>query len=140
MFTVHQNAGFCFKWLRKKLRSRCLHLVCPALCACTGLIRPGLIITSNNSTSVNYSFYSRDSLFEGEQKSHPAYLFRCPGQFNTRVTGLTWATGVTGHIGPKSLILAPQDILDISGYQLGFGCQCVKAYNNENPVTNQNIL
>ena len=45
-----------------------------------------------------------------------------------------------GHIGPKSLILAPQDIPDISGYQLGFGCQCVKAYNNENPVTNQKIL
>ena len=46
----------------------------------------------------------------------------------------------TGHIGPKSLILAPQDIPDISGYQLGFGCQCVKAYNNENPVINQKIL
>ena len=45
-----------------------------------------------------------------------------------------------GHSGPKSLILAPQDIPDISGYQLGFGCQCVKAYNNENPVTNQKIL
>ena len=44
------------------------------------------------------------------------------------------------HIGPKSLILAPQDIPDISGYQLGFGCQCVKAYNNENPVENQKIL
>ena len=45
-----------------------------------------------------------------------------------------------GHSGPKSLILAPQDIPDISGYQLGFGCQCVKAYNNENHVTNQKIL
>ena len=45
-----------------------------------------------------------------------------------------------GHNGPKSLILAPQDIPDISGYQLGFGCQCVKAYNSENPVTNQKIL
>ena len=45
-----------------------------------------------------------------------------------------------GHNGPKSLILAPQDIPDISGYQLGFGCQCVKAYNTENPVTNQKIL
>ena len=42
-----------------------------------------------------------------------------------------------GHSGPKSLILAPQDIPDISGHQLGFGCQCVKAYNNENHVTNQ---
>ena len=45
-----------------------------------------------------------------------------------------------GHSGPKSLILAPQDIPDISGHQLGFGCQCVKAYNNENHVTNQKIL
>ena len=44
------------------------------------------------------------------------------------------------HNGPKSLILAPQDIPDISGYQLGFGCQCVKAYNNENHVINQKIL
>ena len=26
------------------------------------------------------------------------------------------------HNGPKSLILAPQDIPDISGYQLGFVC------------------
>ena len=48
--------------------------------------------------------------------------------------------GKGGHNGPKLLILAPQDIPDISGYQLGFGCQCVKAYNNENPVTNQKIL
>ena len=48
--------------------------------------------------------------------------------------------GDTPHNGPKSLILAPQDIPDISGYQLGIGCQCVKAYNTENPVTNQNIL
>ena len=46
----------------------------------------------------------------------------------------------TPHNGPKSLILAPQDIPDISGYQLGFGCQCVKAYNNENTVRNQKIL
>ena len=45
-----------------------------------------------------------------------------------------------GQSGPKSLILAPQDIPDISGYQLGFGCQCVKAYNNENHVINQKIL
>ena len=45
-----------------------------------------------------------------------------------------------GHSGQKSQFLAPQDIPDISGYQLGFGCQCVKAYNNENPVTNQKIL
>ena len=44
------------------------------------------------------------------------------------------------HNGPQSLILAPQDIPDISGYQLGFGRQFVKAYNTENPVTNQKIL
>ena len=49
-------------------------------------------------------------------------------------------TGATAHIGPESLILAPQEILDISGYQWGFGCQCVKAYNNDIPVTNQKIL
>ena len=48
--------------------------------------------------------------------------------------------GGGGHIGPKSLILAPQDIPDISGYQLGFGRRFVKAYNTENPVTNQKIL
>ena len=45
-----------------------------------------------------------------------------------------------GHSGPKSLILAPQDIPDISGYQLGFGRRFVKAYNTENPVTTQKIL
>ena len=45
-----------------------------------------------------------------------------------------------GHNGPKSLILAPQDIPDISGYQLGFGRRFVKAYNTENPVTSQKIL
>ena len=45
-----------------------------------------------------------------------------------------------GHNGPKSIILAPQDIPDISGYQLGFGRRFVKAYNTENPVTNQKIL
>ena len=39
-----------------------------------------------------------------------------------------------GHNGRKSLILAPQDIPDISGYQLGFGRRFVKAYNTENPV------
>ena len=45
-----------------------------------------------------------------------------------------------GHNGRKSLILAPQEIPDISGYQWGFGCQFVKAYITENPVTNQKIL
>ena len=44
------------------------------------------------------------------------------------------------HSGRKSRFLAPQDIPDISGYQLGFGRQCVKAYYTENPVTNQKIL
>ena len=42
--------------------------------------------------------------------------------------------------GRKLRILAPQDIPDISGYQLGFGRRFVKAYNTENPVTNQKIL
>ena len=45
-----------------------------------------------------------------------------------------------GHNGRKSLILAPQEIPDISGYQWGFGCQFVKAYITENPVPNQKIL
>ena len=45
-----------------------------------------------------------------------------------------------GHYGRKSLILAPQEIPDISGYQWGFGCQFVRAYITENPVTNQKIL
>ena len=48
--------------------------------------------------------------------------------------------GVGGHNGRKSLILAPQEIPDISGYQWGFGCQFVRAYITENPVTNQKIL
>ena len=47
---------------------------------------------------------------------------------------------LTPHNGRKSLILAPQEIPDISGYQWGFGCQFVKAYITENPVTNQKIL
>ena len=45
-----------------------------------------------------------------------------------------------GHNGRKSLILAPQEIPDISGYQWGFGRRFVKAYNTENPVTSQKIL
>ena len=49
-------------------------------------------------------------------------------------------SGGRGHNGRKSLILAPQEIPDISGYQWGFGCQFVKAYITENPVTNQKIL
>ena len=44
------------------------------------------------------------------------------------------------HNGRKSLILAPQEIPDISGYQWGFGRRFVKAYNTENTVTNQKIL
>ena len=47
---------------------------------------------------------------------------------------------LSSHNGRKSLILAPQEIPDISGYQWGFGCQFVKAYNNENPVKNEKIL
>ena len=52
----------------------------------------------------------------------------------------TFLKRVGGHNGRKSLILAPQEIPDISGYQWGFGCQFVKAYITENPVTNQKIL
>ena len=61
-----------------------------------------------------------------------------------KVTKLTvfgiFCWGGEGYSAPKSLTLAPQDIPDISGYQLGFGCQCVKAYDGVNPVTNQKIL
>ena len=39
------------------------------------------------------------------------------------------------HSGRKSRFLAPLDIPDISGYQLGIGCQFVKAANNEDPAT-----
>ena len=49
-----------------------------------------------------------------------------------------WGWG--GHNGRKSLILAPQEIPDISGYQWGFGCQFVRAHITENPVPNQKIL
>ena len=48
--------------------------------------------------------------------------------------------GGGAHNGPKLLILAPQDIPDISGYQLGFGHQFVRAYETENTVINQKIL
>ena len=44
------------------------------------------------------------------------------------------------HIWPKSLILAPQDIPDISGYQLGIGCQFVKTHINEIPDPDQKIF
>ena len=47
---------------------------------------------------------------------------------------------VPPHNGPKSLILAPRDIPDISGYQLGIGCQFVKARSNEIPGTGQKIF
>ena len=57
------------------------------------------------------------------------------------VLGIFFLNGEGGvHNGRKSLILAPQEIPDISGYQWGFGCQFVKAYITENPVTNQKIL
>ena len=45
-----------------------------------------------------------------------------------------------GALWAKIAIFASLDIPDISGYQLGIGYQCVKMYNNENPVTNQKIL
>ena len=44
------------------------------------------------------------------------------------------------HSGWKSRFLAPLDITDISGYQLGIGCQFVRAYDNENPATNWKIF
>ena len=62
------------------------------------------------------------------------------GDSNKIASGATVRPLCPPHNGPKLLILAPQDIPDISGYQLGFGCQCVKAYNNVNHVINQKIL
>ena len=62
--------------------------------------------------------------------AYPPFFVHCGG-------GLKQAPP---HNGRKSLILAPQEIPDISGYQWGFGCQFVKAYITENPVTNQKIL
>ena len=41
------------------------------------------------------------------------------------------------HSGRKLRFLAP---LDISGYQVGTGCQFVKAFNDENPARNQKIF
>ena len=58
------------------------------------------------------------------------------GKVDQNVCVCVWG----GHNGRKSLILAPQEIPDISGYQWGFGRRFVKAYNTENPVTNQKIL
>ena len=40
----------------------------------------------------------------------------------------------------KSRFLAPLDITDISGYQLGIGCQFVKAHINEIPGPDQKIF
>ena len=48
--------------------------------------------------------------------------------------------GGGGHSGQKSQFLAPQDIPDISGYQLGIGCQFVKADINEIPGPDQKIF
>ena len=45
-----------------------------------------------------------------------------------------------GHSGRKSQFLAPQDIPDISGYQLGIGCQFVKEHIDENPGPDQKIF
>ena len=41
------------------------------------------------------------------------------------------------HSGRKLRFLAP---LDNSCYQLGIGCQFVKAFNDENPARNQKIF
>ena len=50
-----------------------------------------------------------------------------------------WGAG-GGQSGQKLQFLAPQDIPDISGYQLGIGCQFVRAFKTEIPVSNQKIL
>ena len=48
--------------------------------------------------------------------------------------------GGAGHNGRISRFLAPQDIPDFSGYQLGIGCHFDRACNSENPVPSQKIL
>ena len=70
-----------------------------------------------------------------EQRDILSSLYLAPSDHTT----ITWDLDVL-HNGRKSLILAPQEIPDISGYQWGFGCQFAKAYITENPVTNQKIL
>ena len=47
---------------------------------------------------------------------------------------------VTLHYGQKSRFLPPLDIPDISGYQLGIGCQFVKAHIKEIPGPGQKIF
>ena len=42
--------------------------------------------------------------------------------------------------GQKLWLLSPLDIPDISGYQLGIGCQFVRALFNENPATYKRIF
>ena len=81
-----------------------------------------------------FDWYSEVDAF-GQRKVGFSWPKRWPPKFHKQ-----FRNAGPPHIGPKSLILAPQDIPDISRYQLGFGCQCVKANNNENPVTNQKIL
>ena len=44
------------------------------------------------------------------------------------------------HSGRKSRFLAPLDIPDISGYQLGIESQIVKTRNTENHAINQKIF
>ena len=56
----------------------------------------------------------------------------------SKATDRGWSP--TPSLWAKIAISAPLDIPDISGYQLAIECQSVKAYNKENPVTNQEIL
>ena len=76
----------------------------------------------------NYRFWIRNTCFFGGFGGYPS-----PQKNLAELRG-------TPHNGRKSLILAPQEIPDISGYQLGFGRRFVKAYNTEYPVTTQKIL
>ena len=96
--------------------------------------RPLWGVPPNSAKEKNLLFRSKNSIF----CLFYAFLALLGKNFPEKLSGLSVKGG--GHNGRKSLILAPQEIPDISGYQWGFGCQFVKAYITENPVTNQKIL
>ena len=61
--------------------------------------------------------------------------------FNFSLDGLlAHCAPLPAQSGQKLWLLSPLDIPDISGYQLGIGCQFAKEYNKENPGIIQKIL
>ena len=98
-----------------------------------GFFQPLLVIPWDSAPLDQLSFCDDDDFFD-DNAEHDKVACQILH------SGFFLFPGFPPHIGPKSLILAPEDIPDISGYQLGFGRRFVKAYNTENPVTNQKIL